>query len=113
MSVSNKKPEDLYPIVESSMRWESGEEVVAKLDWDECRFYLWFEPSYSFECFCEEIGREDLLVGLKNNLAQIGVKIFFDLEDVNEYCKDKCGSDDPYDCARFYKDEWGDICGTY
>lgn len=112
MAKSKKNIADLDWQTSSAMRWLSGEEVIAYLDWDERRYYLWFEPSTSFADFCEEIDREDMLIGLQNELAQIGVQEFCDLDSVNSYCESKCGSDDPYDRAEFYEDEWGNICGA-
>ena len=112
MAKSKKQISEMDWMVTSSMRWGSGEEVIAYLDWDESKYYLWFEPTFNFEDFCEEIGRDDLLIGLQNELAQIGVQEFYDLESVNEYCKRQCGSDDPYDCAYFYEDELVGICGA-
>jgi len=119
MALSKKKPEDLEEMATSSMRWGSGEEVVAHLDWDENRFYLWFEPTCGFEDFCEEILEREhddsmmkLLEELRAELEKIGVQEFFDLDSVNSYCKSKCGSDDPYDRAEFYEDDWGNVCGA-
>lgn len=109
---SKKTVEQLEWQTSSVMRWLSGEEVVAYLDWDEDRFYLWFEPSDSFADFCAEIERDDLLIGLQNEIAQIGVQEFRDLDSVNEFSRRYCGSDDPYDMAEFYWDEWNNICGA-
>ena len=97
---------------ESAMRWLDGEEVIANLYWDDDAFYLWFEPSDAFADWCREIDREDMLGGLENELAQIGRVICYDLDSVNEFCKRYCGSDDPFDRAEFYEDEWGNICGA-
>lgn len=97
---------------DSTMRWLSGEEVVAHLFWDDDAYYLWFEASDGFSEWCEEIDREDMLIGLENELAQIGRVICYDLDSVNEYCKRYCGSDDPFDRAEFYEDDWGNICGA-
>ena len=112
MSKSKKTIDELDWQTSSSMRWDSGEEVVAYLDWDDSRYYLWFEPSDSFADFCKEIEREDMLIGLQNELWQIGVQEFYDLDSVNSYCESKCGSDDPFDRAEFYENEWGNICGA-
>ena len=103
----------------SAMRWVCGEEVNAFLDWDERRYYLWFEPTYGFEMWCAEVCEKEhnnnlmeLLSELKEQLNDIGIQEFCDLEAVNEFCKQFCGSDDPYDCAEFYEDEWGNIRGA-
>ena len=104
----DKKISEMNWTCESTMRWDGGEEVAAYLDWDERRFYLWFEPTDKFADFCKEIDRDDLLVGLQNELAQIGVQEFGSLEGVNDYCKRNCGDDDP---AMFYENEYG-ICGA-
>ena len=97
---------------ESAMRWLDGEEVVANLYWDEDAYYLWFEESDSFADWCREIDREDMLIGLENELAQIGRIICYDLDSVNAMCKRYCGSDDSFDCAYFYEDELTGICGA-
>ena len=119
MAWSKKKIEDLEEMASSTMRWGSGEEVVAHLDWDERLFYLWFEPTDGFVEWCEEVKEKDgddhlmqLLTELRAELDRIGVQTFCFLESVNSYCKNKCGSDDPYDCAEFYEDDWGNICGA-
>lgn len=112
MSKSKKQVSEMNWQASSTMRWLSGEEVVAYLDWDESKYYLWFEPTSNFEDFCEEIERNDLLIGLQNDLDQIGVQELYDLNSVNEFCKRYCGSDDPYDCAEFYEDELVGICGA-
>ena len=109
---SKKTAAELDWQTSSSMRWADGEEVVAYLDWDERCYYLWFEPSLNFTVFCEEIDREDFLANLENELAKIGVQEFYSLEDVNEYCKEMCGSYDPYDRAEFYEDELLGVCGA-
>lgn len=119
MAWSKKKFEDLEEMASSTMRWGSGEEVVAHLDWDEWLYYLWFEPTYGFEAWCEELLEREgddsmmkMLEELRAELANIGVQEFYDLVSVNEYCKGKCGSNDPYDRAEFYVDDWGNICGA-
>ena len=119
MSWSKKNPDDLRALAESSMRWGSGEEVVAYLDWDERLYYLWFEPGDGYVSWCEEVLRKygddhpmQMLNELRKELANIGVQTFGFLESVNSYCKGKCGSDDPYDCAEFYEDEFCGICGA-
>ena len=113
MSKSKKTKYDMTDWATSSvMRWSSGEEVIAYLDWDETRYYLWFEPTDLFTDFCAEIGREDMYIALNNELEQIGVQEFRLLNSVNEFCKQHCGSDDPYDCAEFYEDDFGNICGA-
>ena len=116
---SKKSAEELLPYCESTMRWGSGEEVVAYLDWDERKYYLFFEPTSGFEESCEEVLQREgddsmmnLLTELRAELEKIGVQEFYDLDSVNSYCKSKCGSDDPYDCAMFYEDDWGNICGA-
>lgn len=109
MAKSEKTILELDWQTSSVMRWLSGEEVIAYLDWDENRYYLWFEPTDNFADFCEEIEREDLLIGLENDIAQIGVQSFYDLDSVNRFCKRYCGDEEP---AEFYEDEWGNICGA-
>jgi len=109
MMNSKKEREPFDWQTSSVMRWLSGEEVIAYLDWDENRYYLRFEPTGNFEDFCKEIGREDMLIGLENELAQIGVQSFYDLDSVNKFCERYCGDEDP---AEFYEDEWGNICGA-
>lgn len=116
---SKKKIEDLEEMASSSMRWGSGEEVVAHLDWDEYLYYLWFEPTSGFEDWCEELLEREsddsmmkMLEELREELSRIGVRTFDSLESVNSYCESKCGSDDPYDRAEFYVDDWGNICGA-
>lgn len=116
---SKKNTAELDWQTSSVMRWGSGEEVVAYLDWDERRYYLWFEPTDFFVDWCEEVLRGygddsmmQMLDALNEELAQIGVQEFCDLDSVNSYCESKCGSDDPYDRAEFYEDEWGNICGA-
>lgn len=98
-----KKIEDLEEQTSSVMVWLEGEEVIAHLDWDEDYYYVWFEPTSFFADFCEEIGREDMLIGLQNDLAQVGVHAFCDLDGVNQFCKRYCGDDEP---AQFYWDEF-------
>ncbi len=110
---SKKTVEQLEEMVDSVMRWGCGEEVVAHLDWDERAWYLWFEPTSNEIDWCEQ--NPDLapvLENLEKELADVGVQEFYDLDSVNAYCKRQCGSDDPYDCAEFYEDEWGNICGA-
>jgi len=116
---SKKTMDELEIYCESTMRWGSGEVVCAYLSWDERRYYLWFEPTIGFEEWCEEVLERDgsdsmmkMLTELREELSRIGVQEFCDLDGVNSYCKNKCGSDDPFDCAEFYEDEWGNICGA-
>jgi hypothetical protein len=119
MMKSKKNVADLNWKTSSVMRWGSGEEVIAYLDWDERRYYLWFEPTDNFTDWCEEVLRGygddrmmQMLDALTEELARIGVQEFCDLESVNKFCKKYCGSDDLYDCAEFYEDDWGNICGA-
>jgi hypothetical protein len=119
MAWSRKKTEDLEEMASSTMRWGSGEEVIAHLDWDERVFYLWLEPTSGFEAWCEEVQEREgddsmmkMLEELREELDRIGVQLFGSLESVNSYLKIKCGSDDPYDRAEFYEDDWGNICGA-
>lgn len=100
---SKKSKDELSDQTSSVMRWLDGEEVVARLDWDERYYYVWFEPTFNFEDFCEEIGREDMLTELEAELDRIGVNQFCELESVNEFCKRYCGDDEP---AHFYWDEF-------
>lgn len=116
---SKKTIDELEIYCESTMRWGSGEVVCAYLSWDELKYYLWFEPTIGFEELCEEVLEREhddsmmkLLDELRAELANIGVQEFYDLVSVNEYCEGKCGSNDPYDRAEFYVDDWGSICGA-
>ena len=109
---SKKTLEDLNPQTESVMRWGNGEEVVAYLDYDENWYYLWFEPTWGFIDFCEEIGgtMQTMLEDLNLELVKLGVNQFSDLDDVNAFCKRFCGDDEP---AEFYIDElWHDVRGA-
>lgn len=108
---TNKKAENLERCNESTMIFTTGEEVTAYLDWESDRYeyYVWLEPSASFANFCEEIERDDLLIGLENDLAQIGVHKFGTLDEVNEHLRKYCGDDNP---AMFYLDEDYFICGA-
>lgn len=114
MAKSKKLISDLDWQTSSTMRWLEGQEVIAYLDWDEHRYYLWFEPSSNFYDWVEECAGEldDCMARVENEIDKIGVQEFCDLESVNQFCKWYCGSDDPYDCAEFYEDEWGNICGA-
>ena len=119
MSKSKKTIDELDWQTSSVMRWGSGEEVVAYLDWDERRYYLWFEPTDFFVDWCEEVLEREhdesmmnMLKELRAELEKIGVQEFCDLDSVNSYCKSKCGSDDPFDRAEFYEDDLGNICGA-
>lgn len=116
---SKKTIDELEVYCESTMRWGSGEVVCAYLSWDELKYYLWFEPTSGFEDWCEELLEREgddsmmkMLEELREELSRIGVQTFDSLESVNEYCKSNCGSDDPYDRAEFYEDDWGNICGA-
>lgn len=107
---------DMYWMCSSSMRWTSGEEVVAYLDWDDRWddrwFYVWIEPSSNFEDFCEEQGGEllTMLYDLRQELSQLGVQKFHDLSSVNDYLESHCGDNEP---AMFYLDETlGVVCGA-
>lgn len=108
---SKKRVEELDWQTSSVMRWLSGEEVVAYLDWDERRWYLWFEPTDLFTDWCEEVGTEmkELYDDLDNELKKIGVQEFCTLDAVNSFCEGFCGDTEP---AMFYEDEWGNICGA-
>jgi len=113
---SKKEMADLDWQTSSVMRWSSGEEVEAYLDWDERRYYLWFEPTSGFEDWCEEVLQKEhddsmvkILAELREELAQIGVQEFCDLDGVNEFCKWYCGDDEP---AYFYEDDLTGICGA-
>lgn len=111
-----KMREDLDWQTSSTMRWGSGEEVVAYLDWDENCYYLWFEETDNFIGWCEEVlekygdaSQMEILEELRQELSKIGVKEFISLEAVNEYCKSMCGDNDP---AYFYEDDLLGICGA-
>ena len=108
---SKKTKEQLEEYASSVMRWDSGVEVIAYLSWDQRAWYLWFEPTDNFLDWIEE--QTDvayLLEDLNDDLGKIGVQEFYDLDDVNKFCKDFCGDDDP---AYFYEDELlGGICGA-
>ena len=111
-----KKKEDLDWQCSSTMRWGRGEEVDAYLDWDEDRYYLWFEETDNFIGWCEETLEKDgdssqmeMLNELREELAKIGVREFYSLESVNEYCADMCGDNEP---AFFYEDDLLGICGA-
>ena len=110
MARSKKQIDDLDWQTSSVMRWGNGEEVIAYLDWDERRYYLWFEPTANFIDWCE--GQPDIaymLDELNEELAQIGVHEFCELDGVNEFCKEYCGDNEP---AFFYEDELTGICGA-
>jgi len=98
-----KLKEQLEEQTSSVMRFLEGEEVRVCLDWDASRYYVWMEPTSNFADFCEEIGRDDLFGGLENDLAQIGVQTFCDLDGVNRFCARYCGDDEP---AEFIYDEY-------
>ena len=107
---SNKKPEKLDRMCESTMVYLEGQEVTAWLDWDRRWFYVWLEPSTAFEDWCESNGMDDLLTELEEDLAQIGVEQFYDLYYVNEFLKTLCGDSNP---AAFYVDDaLGMVCGA-
>lgn len=108
----DKTIDSLERMTESTMRWLDGEEVTAYLDWDSRYFYVWFEPTWSFEDFCEEQGGDMLtmLSDLRQELAQIGVQKFYDLSSVNDYLESYCGDNEP---SMFYLDETlGVVCGA-
>lgn len=105
---STKSVNDLTSECESTMRWGGGEEVICRLDWDRNYFYLWIEPTWGFEDFCEAEGLSNLLEELNAELEKIGVQQFCSIDEVNSYLEDLCGDDDP---AYFYEDElFGDLC---
>lgn len=114
MAKSKKLISEMDWQTSSTMRWLCGEEVVAYLNWDETKYYMWFEPTSNFEDWCDETGGGmiEVLILLRKELTDIGVQEFYDLESVNEFCKRYCGSDDPYDRAEFYEDELLGICGA-
>ena len=113
---SKKTWDDVDWQTSSVMRWCCGEEVIAYLDWDERRYYLWFEPTDNFEMWCEEVLEKEnddslmeLLAELKEQLNDIHIQEFCTLEAVNEFCKQFCGDNEP---AFFYEDETLGICGA-
>ena len=85
----DKTIDSLDRMAESTMRWLEGEEVTAYLDWDSRYFYVWFEPTWNFEDFCEEQGGHllSMLSDLRHELEQIGVRRFYDLDSVNMLTK--------------------------
>ena len=96
--------------VSSVMRWDSGQEVVAYLDWSSEWYYLWFEPSDGFIDWCnEDPDIAYLLDEVTAETDRLGVMRFADLDSVNECCAEHCGDNEP---AFFYEDEWGNICGA-
>lgn len=99
---SDKNIDTLEKMAESSMRWLDGEEVTVFLDWDDRSYYVWCEPTWNFEHYCEEQGLLTLLSNLRQELDQIGVQQFFDLVSVNAFCRQYCGDNDP---SEFYIDE--------
>ena len=106
----NINPKTLDRMCESTMIYLDGQEVTAWLDWDRNYFYVWLEPSTSFEDWCESNERDDLLVCLENDLAQIGVNRYHDLFFVNEFLKALCFDNNP---AEFYVDDTlGCVCGA-
>ena len=117
MRKSKKKIEDMpCSFCESTMRWGSGEEVIACLYWDERCYYLWFEPTYNFISFCQSvwIDEEDesmmhLLDALRKELDEIGVQEFADLESVNSFCESYCGDNEP---SYFYEDDLMGVMGA-
>ena len=96
---------------QSSQRWLDGEEAIAFLSWDSRFFYLWFDVAASFEDFCEEQGGHllDMLSDFRKELESIGVKKFGCLESVNDFCKNKCGDNDP--ATFFYDDFYETVIG--
>lgn len=107
-----KNPTELESMAESVKVYLDGQEIVAHIDWDPVHYYIWLTPSDSFEEFCEEIERDDLLIGLENDLAQYGVQTFDTLEEVNAFLRRICGDNNP---AMFYTDDvFGEemICGA-
>ena len=108
----DKTIDSLDRMAESTMRWLEGEEVTAYLDWDSRYFYVWFEPTWNFEDFCEEQGGHllSMLSDLRHELEQIGVRRFYDLDSVNKFCEQHCGDNEP---AMFYVDEtFGGVVGA-
>jgi len=93
----------------STMVYLEGQEVKVCLDWDSRRFYVWMEPSWVFEDFCNDYGHEDSLNDLRADLEKIGVHEFVTLDSVNAFCKQYCGDNEP---ASFYYDEWGNVDGV-
>lgn len=108
---SKKTIDELEAMTDSVMRWGSGEEVIAHLDWDSKRYYLWFEPTDNFLDWAEENPDIAYMVDeLNAELEQIGVQEFCDLDGVNAFCKRYCGDEDP---AMFYIDEvFDDVRGA-
>ena len=108
---STKKPYELEEMADSVMRWGSGEEVVAHIDWDSRWYYLWFDPTMNFVDWAEE--NPDiayLLEELVDELAKLGVQQFSSLEGVNAFCAEHCGDNEP---AYFYIDDvWNDVRGA-
>lgn len=107
-----KTLENVYCQTSSVMRFLEGEEVSANLDWDDNFYYLWFEPTWQFEDFCESNGVDMLeqLNRLRAEIDRIGMKCFCDLEAVNRFCERYCGDDEP---AGFYYDEILEtVCGV-
>jgi len=105
---------DLNPVCTSVQRFINGEEIVCNLDWDDRWYYVWMEPTYGWESFCEECGDPSMLLNLEalRGVLQnsIGVHQFSDLDGVNRFCDGFCGDDEP---AEFYEDELlGNICGA-
>ncbi len=97
-----KTKDQLEEQTSSVMRFLEGEEVRVCLDWDSSRYYVWMEPTWNFESFCEDNGLSVLLDGLKYELTRIGVQTFCDLDGVNSFCARCCGDDEP---AEFIYDE--------
>ena len=94
----------------SVMRFLEGEEVIAYIDWDSTWYYVWLEPTWAFEDFCEE--HEDclpMLENLREELDRIGVQNFGDLDGVNRFLRRYCGDDEP---AEFYLDEYDNVVGV-
>ena len=104
---SEKRPEELDRMCESTMRYITGAEVIAVIDNGGRYFYVWLEPSDAFESFCFANGREELLTDLENELERIGVHQFRDMVFVNAWLKSLCGDDDP---AQFDICDYGFIC---
>lgn len=106
-----KNPVELESMAESVMVYLDGQEVVAHIDWDPVWFYVWLTPSTTFEDWCDETERNDLLTDLLSDLDRYDVQRFGNLDSVNAFLRELCGDDNP---ALFYVDDvFGEemICG--
>lgn len=108
---SKKTIEELDRMADSVMHYLDGEEVIATVDYDSTWFYVWLEPTWGFEDFCEETGGEMLAIlgNLRRDLERRGVQQFRDLYSVNQWLISLCGDNEP---AEFYYDQWMNVCGA-